>query len=231
MNLAIMQPYLFPYLGYYQLAYCSDMFIFYDDVNYIKGGYINRNNILTKNGKLLITLPVEQASSFKKINELNFSSNVKKILTTIYQSYSKAPLFNDVYPIIEKTLKDKNRNVANITSNSIINFFKYLNIDFNYCFSSELEYDKSLDAKQKIYEMCDIYQANRYINTIGGKKLYDKSEFKLKGIDLLFINNNSRNYQQFNNNGGFIGNLSIIDLLMNIQPNDIIYLLKEHYFE
>ncbi|QHZ87663.1 WbqC family protein [Proteus mirabilis] len=78
MRLAVMQPYLFPYIGYYQLAYYADKFIFYDDVNYIKGGYINRNNILTKNGLQMFTLPVNKASSFKKINELYFQDNTKK---------------------------------------------------------------------------------------------------------------------------------------------------------
>ncbi|HCR3455045.1 TPA: WbqC family protein, partial [Proteus mirabilis] len=98
MILAVMQPYLFPYIGYYQLAYHSDMFIFYDDVNYIKGGYINRNNILTKNGPQLFTLPVKKASSFKKINELFYQEDTRKILTSISQAYSKAPYFTSVFP-------------------------------------------------------------------------------------------------------------------------------------
>ncbi|MCX3071631.1 WbqC family protein [Providencia stuartii] len=227
MILAVMQPYLFPYIGYYQLAYHSDMFIFYDDVNYIKGGYINRNNILTKNGKQLFTVPINHASSFKKINELEFSSNVKKTLATIQQAYSKAPNFNNVYPIIENILISNNRNVAKMASNSIIDIFKYLDIPFMYEYSSNIDYNHELDAKNKLYNFCKLYGANKYTNTPGGKALYNKDEFKDKGIELSFIETNNISYKQFNNDN-FEKNLSIIDLLMNLKKENIIELLGDY---
>lgn len=224
MILAVMQPYLFPYIGYYQLAYHADMFIFYDDVNYIKGGYINRNNILTKNGKLLFTVPVNQASSFKKINELEFSSNIKKVLATIQQAYSKAPNFNAVYPMIEKILLSEDRNVAKIASNSIIEIFNYLEIPFKYEFSSNIDYDRELDAKNKLFSFCKLYNAQKYTNTPGGRSLYNKDEFKSKNIELTFIETDDITYTQFNNEK-FESNLSIIDLLMNLNKEQIIKLL------
>ncbi|WP_426578381.1 WbqC family protein [Xenorhabdus stockiae] len=224
MILAVMQPYLFPYIGYYQLAYHCDEFIFYDDVNYIKGGYINRNNILTKNGKQLFTIPVNQASSFKKINELEFSNNVKKVLVTIQQAYSKAPYFDAAYPIIEKILLSENRNVAKITSNSIIEIFNYLELPFKYEFSSNIDYDRGLDAKNKLFSFCKLYNAQKYTNTMGGKSLYNKDEFKNKNIELSFIETGNIIYTQFNSDK-FESNLSIIDLLMNVDKEKIIKLL------
>jgi len=230
MILAVMQPYLFPYIGYYQLAYHSDKFIFYDDVNYIKNGYINRNSILTKNGRQLFTIPVNKASSFTKINELEFNDNVKKVLTSLYQAYSKAPYFSQIYPIVEEILNSANRNVANIASNSIIEVFKYLNVDLSYAFSSSLEYDRSQSAKDKLYQLCNIYNADHYTNTIGGQALYDKSEFLEQNIKLQFIKSQSFNYKQFNSNE-FEANLSMIDVLMNISPEEIITLLGMYYVE
>lgn len=229
MILAVMQPYLFPYLGYYQLAYHSDMFIFYDDVNYIKGGYINRNNILTRNGKQLFTIPINHASSFKKINELEFSNNIKKVLLTIQQAYSKAPNFNIIYSIIERVLSSNNRNVAKIASNSIIEVFEYLNIPFEYESSSNIDYDRELDAKNKLYSFCKLYNAQVYTNTPGGKHLYDKNEFKAKNIELNFIEMSNISYTQFNNENKFESNLSIIDLLMNEDKEQIIKLLGAYY--
>ncbi|HFQ2072142.1 TPA: WbqC family protein [Providencia stuartii] len=227
MILAVMQPYLFPYIGYYQLAYHSDLFIFYDDVNYIKGGYINRNNILTKNGKQLFTVPINHASSFKKINELEFSNNVKKVLATIQQAYSKAPNFDTVYPIIENILLSKNRNVAKMTSDSIIEVFKYLEVPFKYQFSSQLDYNRELDSKNKLYSFCKLYNANKYTNSPGGKVLYSKEEFKNEGIELNFIETNNISYKQFNTDS-FEKNLSIIDLLMNLPKQQVLYLLDEY---
>lgn len=222
MKLAVMQPYLFPYIGYYQLAYCSDMFIFYDDVTYIKNGYINRNSILTKNGRQLFTLPVNKASSFTLIKDLEFSKNEKKILSSIQQAYSKSPYFSDVYPIIEKVFKSENRNVAYMTSQSIIEIFKYLEVEFKYTYASLVEYDNTQDAKNKLYQFCDIFNSNEYINTIGGKDLYKKDEFIKQGIELRFISSCEFEYNQFNNNSDFESNLSMIDILMNESKKDII---------
>ena len=161
-----MQPYLFPYIGYYQLAYQSDMFIFYDDVTYIKNGYINRNSILTKNGVQLFTLPVNKASSFSLIKDLLFSDNTKKVLSSISQAYSKAPYFEAVYPMLENIFLSKNRSVAYIASQSIIQVFNYLGLEFNYIYSSLIDYDRSEDARGKLYQFCDIFNADRYTNSI-----------------------------------------------------------------
>ena len=76
MKLAIMQPYLFPYLGYYQLFFASDKFIFYNDVNYIKQGWINRNNILVNKAIYMFTIPLKNAGSFSKINEIDSVENM-----------------------------------------------------------------------------------------------------------------------------------------------------------
>ena len=67
-KLGIMQPYFFPYIGYWQLMNAVDTYVVYDDVAYIKGGWINRNNILMNCAKNLITIPLKDASSFKNIN-------------------------------------------------------------------------------------------------------------------------------------------------------------------
>ncbi|MEZ2686029.1 WbqC family protein [Proteus vulgaris] len=221
MKLAVMQPYLFPYIGYYQLAYCSDLFIFYDDVNYIKKGYVNRNNIATKNGVFLFSLPIKQASQNKLINELYFTEETKKILLTIEMSYSKSKYFHDIYPLIESIFNNKKRNVSNITSLSIIKVFEYLSLDFNYNFSSSIDYDRKNSAQEKIYDLCKINNSKQYINAVGGIDLYDKEEFQKRNIKLGFIKPSITNYPQINSST-FIGNLSMIDILMNCSKDEII---------
>jgi len=93
-----MQPYVFPYIGYFQLIELADVFVFYDDVNFIKQGWINRNNVLANNKSLLFTIPLNKISSFVKINEVIINENFfnkwqNKFLRTIEQSYKKAPFF------------------------------------------------------------------------------------------------------------------------------------------
>jgi hypothetical protein len=110
MNISIMQPYFFPYLGYFQMVQSANKFIFYDDVNYIKGGWVNRNRIIINSKATMITLPLDNASSFRQINEIRLNNYPGKLLKTIKQAYCKATYFNQVFPIIEDLFfKDEQR--------------------------------------------------------------------------------------------------------------------------
>ena len=104
MTLAIMQPYLFPYIGYWQLINAVDTFVIYVDVNFIKQGYININSILSNGKSQVITMELIDASSNKLINEIEVGNNREKLLKTIKQNYTKAPSFDKVYPIIENII-------------------------------------------------------------------------------------------------------------------------------
>lgn len=212
MILAVMQPYIFPYLGYYQLAYHSDKFVFYDNVNFIKGGFINRNYILSQGQSQLFTLPVENASSFTKINQLSFTKNRKKVIRSIEQSYSKAPFFKEVMPLVGDILGSEEHNVAALCRESISRVFDYLSMDFEHQLASDLHYDYEASAQDKLYALCKLYGADHYCNLAGGKILYDKAEFKKRGINLSFLQMNQVTYPQGKND--FVSQLSIIDLLM-----------------
>ncbi|MFT6986924.1 MAG: hypothetical protein ACJAT7_002774 [Psychromonas sp.] len=226
MILAVMQPYLFPYLGYYQLAYHSDKFIFYDDVNFIKGGFINRNNILANGQKQLFTVPVEKASSFSKINELHFVANRKKILRSIEQNYRKAPNFEAVMPLISQIFSAKETQVARLCRDSVLAVFNYLAIELDYSFSSELDYDKSASAAEKLYAMCSLNNADKYCNMKNGEVLYKKEQFKAKNIELSFLEISNLSYPQGKHD--FVSHLSIIDVLMWNAKDDVKKLLQKY---
>lgn len=214
MKLGIMQPYFFPYLGYWQLINAVDTYVVYDDVAYIKGGWINRNNILVNEKANLITLSLENSSSFKNINEINIiknGKNAEKIVKTIQMAYKKAPFFNQVMPILENLLL-KNDKIANLNYNSILEINKYLKINTNIILSSSLSKDNSLKAQDKVIHINKLLGSDTYINAIGGQELYDREEFKREGIELKFLKMNDIKYTQFKNQ--FVQNLSIIDVLM-----------------
>ena len=226
MSYAVMQPYLFPYLGYYQLVNSVNTFVFYDDVNFIKRGYINRNNILSNGKSLRFTIPVINASQNKLINELSFDKNVKKILKTIEQSYKKAPYFEHVFPLVESVLNNENRRVDHLCAKSISVVFDYLGINKDFYFSSELEYNRDLSAADKLIAMADVLKSSDYINSPGGKSLYNKEYFAKKEISLSFIEIEKYEYSQ--NTGEFIPHLSMIDVLMWNSKVQIIELLTKY---
>ena len=227
MKLAIMQPYFFPYLGYWQLINAVDKYVVYDDVAYIKGGWINRNNILVNGNPTLITLPLEKSSSFKKINEISIVNNdiIKdKLLKTVQMAYKKAPFFEDVMYMISDLLKH-NSNIARLNYNTILKINEYLNINTEIILSSELQKDDSLKSQDKVIHICKELYADNYINAIGGQKLYSKEEFTKHNIKLNFIKMNELKYTQFNND--FVPNLSIIDVLMFNSPEQIKEMLDD----
>lgn len=215
MKLAIMQPYFFPYIGYFQLINAVDKFVFYDDVNFIKNGWINRNQINLNGERKYVTVALRGASSFKKINEVQTAGNCNKLLKTIEQSYSKAPYFNIVFPIVEKTLKnvDSNSFISDIAEFSVKATSMYLGINTNFEKSSKrFQQTTILSKSQRLIEICNQCNARIYINSIGGLKLYNREYFQKKKIDIYFLKSMENTYQQYGKS--FVSNLSIIDVMM-----------------
>lgn len=214
MKLGIMQPYFFPYIGYWQLINAVDKYVVYDDVTYIKGGWISRNNILLNNSKHMLTLPLVSPSSFKKINEIDITKEIKmkeKVIKTIKTAYLKAPYYKDIIPFIER-LFDSNTNIAMLNYNAILEINNYLEITTEVLLSSAIEKDNSLKGQDKVLHINKVLGADIYINAIGGKKLYSKDKFEEKNIKLFFLQTGDIKYKQYNDE--FIPNLSIIDVLM-----------------
>jgi len=226
MKLGIMQPYFFPYIGYFQLINAVNQFIIYDDVNYIKQGWINRNRILIDGKPSYITLPLSEASSFKKIIEIKIKINPKKLLRTITQSYKKAPYFFNVFPLIEDILTFDEQNLAKFVSNSILKVSNYLDINTSFISSSEMQIGNELKGKDRVIFLCNLLNANYYYNTIGGIDLYSKEEFSTHGIKLSFIKTKEITYKQFDDT--FVPNLSIIDVMMFNSKDEIKKMLNEY---
>jgi len=212
MKIGIMQPYFLPYIGYFQLIKSVDTYVIYDDVNFIKGGWINRNRILLNGGEFMINVPMQGASAFKKINEINLGKITPKLFSTIEQAYRKAPYFKEVLPVIIDILNFETANLSTFISNSIVLIAQYLDIKTEIILSSEISKDIALKSQNKVIEICEILGATEYHNAIGGKELYGKSQFAKKNIELKFLKTNPIVYNQFNND--FIPWLSILDVMM-----------------
>ncbi len=226
MTLAIMQPYLFPYIGYWQLINAVDTFVIYDDVNFIKQGYINRNSILSNGKSQQFTLELIGASSNKLIKEIEIGNNVNKILKTIKQSYIKAPPFENVIILLEEILTNKEKNLAKYIGYSLEKISQYLEINTNFVYSNNIKKDINLKAQDKIIDICKNLNARKYINTIGGQELYNKEIFKENGIELNFLKTELVEYKQFKND--FVPYLSIIDILMFNSKDEIKNMLNSY---
>ncbi len=226
---AVMQPYFFPYIGYYQLAYEVEKFVFFDDVNYIKKGYINRNSILMNGALHQFTIPVVGVSQNKKINQHFYVGDFSQFLEKITIAYKGAPCFNEIFPIIQEAALSGNLNVAEKNAASIKLVFDYLDLDRSFSFSSDVQNDPPLKGQARIIDLCRNINVNNYVNAIGGRELYSQEDFGNEKMDLKFIKSDLQSYPQSSDN--FVPNLSMIDVLMWCQKEEVIAKLQEYSLE
>jgi hypothetical protein len=214
-KLAIMQPYIFPYIGYFQLINAVDKFVILDDVNYINKGWINRNKILSNGSEHLFTIPLKEASQNRLINEIELSDDSKwagKFLKTIQFNYKRAPFFETVFPVIERIILNSEKSLSLFIYDSIIKINSYLDINTTLILTSALYQNRNLKGQDRILDICIREKASTYINPIGGTKLYSKEMFSENMIELHFLNTKPIKYIQFGDE--FVHLLSIIDLMM-----------------
>jgi len=216
MTAVIMQPYFLPYIGYFQMMKCADVFVVYDNIQFSKGGWINRNRILSNGKDVFITLPLKKDSDYLDIRERSlsdtFQTERESILRRIEGSYKKAPHFKNVFPIAEEILRYNDANLFKFLINSIKTINDYLMIDTKIIISSSLDMDHSLKSEERVIETCKTLDADNYINPIGGLELYSKDRFNDAGINLTFLKTSDFIYNQFENI--FIPYLSILDVMM-----------------
>ena len=228
MTIGIMQPYIFPYIGYFQLINRVDKFIVYDDGAYINKGWINRNNILINGKASMFTLPLINASQNRLINEIetdNLEAWSRKFFKTIEQSYKKAPFYQETLAILTKVFQSNTANIAGLCTESLKTTCQYLGIDTEIIPGSVIYNNTHLKAQERILDICIQEKADHYINPIGGMAIYDKQLFADNKILLNFIKSKPIHYKQFNHE--FVPWLSIIDLLMFCSVEAIHDYLKE----
>jgi hypothetical protein len=215
-TIAMMQPYLFPYLGYFQLIAAADVFVLGDDLQYIRSGWVNRNRILCNGEAKLITFPLKRDRYELPINQRqlsdSFDDEANRLLNIIKQSYAKAPYFAQVMPLLERLLRFPTRHLASYIEHSIREMCGYLHIDTPILRGSDLDIGTPTDKQDRVLKIVQAFSCDRCLNPIGGIELYDSDYFADNGIALRFFKMDSIAYRQFK--GEFIANLSIIDVLM-----------------
>jgi hypothetical protein len=238
MSLGAMQPYLFPYLGYFQLMNCVQTYVFCGNLQYIKRGWVNRNRVFTdfkKNETGYFTFSVTRDDYRKNINQRYYSSLKKdcdKLRNILFQNYKRASYFEEAYGVIDKALQFQNENVAYFNMNACYLIAQYLEITSNITCTDIIEDEAfinkfyELDYEQRVIFLCDYFGEDYYINAIGGMPLYHRNIFADRNMMLGFIKMEDISYRQFDNE--HISNLSIIDVMMHNHVEDIKRLLAKY---
>ncbi|MCK5116111.1 MAG: WbqC family protein [Candidatus Aegiribacteria sp.] len=233
-TIAIMQPYFFPYLGYFSLIKHTDYFIVFDEVQYIRKGWMNRNRILApekpNGGWQYISLPIQKAHREALISDIYINNNIlwkDKLLHQLEHYRKKAPYFAEVTLFLSQTLNTNENSIAHLNAHLLDSVCEYLSIPFNYTISSEMDFPEMTvnhpgDWALNISKYLNV---STYINPSGGKEIFPKEDWNTHGINLRFLTSNLPSYSQRREES--IMGLSIIDIMMFNNSEDISVMLDD----
>ena len=232
-TLGMMQPYFFPYLGYWQLMNLVDEYIIYDDVNFIKRGWIHRNRIKMNQGAVQFSISIRKVSQNKKINELYLNMNDDsrdKLLLTFQCAYSKAPYYEEVAALLKDILYCGKENLAAFLAYANRKTAEYMGITTKILSATEMGLDHRHHGQDRILDVCKDRGIERYIIAIGGKELYDQESFSKINCELKFLRmDEDIHYPQ--GKGTFLPSLSILDVLVYNSQEEVKDLLARYRLE
>ncbi len=221
-KIAILQPGYLPWLGFFEQVYVSDVFVIYDDVQYDKQGWRNRNRIKTGNGVKWVTVPVNfRFKEYPLTNEVEIDNSVnwkKKHLLTIKQNYSKAPFYKRYINIFEGAYSREWQYLVDIDLYFITEFARCLGLN-----NKKIVRSSSLNVRgnrvERLVTFCQIFKANIFYEGAAGRNYINIKDFEAQGIKVEFQDYNHPVYNQLH--GDFVPYLSVIDLLFNLGPESL----------
>ncbi|MGV3526283.1 MAG: WbqC family protein [Candidatus Sericytochromatia bacterium] len=221
-QIVIMQPYLWPYLGYFQLIHACEDFVFLDDATYRPRGWIHRNVILHKGQALRFTLPASKASQNKRICDIPALVTPhwrRQFYRMLKHTYARAPFYPQTIELLMSVLAVEGLSLADIACASVETVAAQLGLKRHFARSSQaLPNYLHLKSPERLFALCRHWGAGRYVNAAGGRALYAAEDFAAQSLDLLFLESEKRAYPQLQS--PFVPNLSVIDFLMYVLPDD-----------
>jgi len=218
MKLAIMQPYFFPYIGYWQLIHATDTFVLFDDAQYMRHGWVNRNRILKPGGGwqyILVPLAKHVAKeSIKNVHAHPEEKWKERIIAQLAHYKRKARYFDEINQMVSEILFSGNeQSIAAINFATIVKLCAYLDVKKEIIQSSEQNFDYADvgDAGEWALRIGEQMGATEYINPAAGAVLFSQEKFSSSNIKLSFLTPHEIVYSQ---RGVFEPSMSIIDVLM-----------------
>ncbi|MFT6896477.1 MAG: hypothetical protein ACJA13_000879 [Paraglaciecola sp.] len=234
MKIAIMQPYLFPYIGYFQLINYADKWVVFDDVQFISKGWINRNRILHPEPEKewqYITVPLEKHSRESKIIDVKINNHLRwkdEFLGKLTSYKRKAPYYSETVDFVRYCLEQPPSTLSKWVEGTLSKTCNYLNIPFDCSVFSEMAINTNSveHAGQWALEITNGMGGAEYVNPAGGSHIFNENEFIEKNINLRFLSSKLTPYIQ--RRGSFVSGLSIIDVMMWNDKNTIQEMLNDY---
>lgn len=216
MRIGILQPGYLPWLGFFEQIYRSDVFVIYDDVQYDKHGWRNRNRIKTSNGIQWLTVPVivsnENTPLIKDVRIDNKKNWRRKHLLSIKQNYSAAQFFKEYMPLFEEAYAKEWEYLVDIDIYFILKICEILGMaDKKIVRSSDLNIVGG--RIERLINICKLFNADTFYEGASGRNYINEADFAVYGIKVEFQDYRHPVYKQLY--GEFVPYLSIVDLIFN----------------
>jgi len=229
MTISSNQPYFMPYLPYWQLIDCADLFLVGDDFSYRKSSWIPRNRILVNGRVQFFRIELRHQSSNTLIRDMEIvPPDLSVKLRTLEMAYHKAPCFAEGYALCERVLRFPSGNLCEFLTASIKEVCKYMYIDTPIGFTSDVPGNSEFRNKERIYHLCKYYGADTYVNATGGQALYDYDGFRSHGLRLAFLRTEIPAYKQLSDR--FVPGLSVMDAVMFLSREQLRDMLDKRSF-
>ena len=220
-TVVVLQPSYLPWLGYFDQMARADDFVYYDDVQFDKHGWRNRNQIKGQAGAQWLTVPVLTKDRFgQSIAEIRINNDSpwgRKHVAALRQNYARAPFFKEVFPPIEEVLSRRWEALVDLVlaSNEVLRRLLGL--------STPLHRSSTLGIgggqTDRLVSLCRRFGATRYVSGSSARDYLDEAQFRAAGIRLEYQDYRHPTYPQLH--GEFVGHLSVVDLLMNCGRNGL----------
>jgi hypothetical protein len=224
---AVMQPYFFPYIGYFQLMSQCDTFVVFDDVQYVDHRWMNRNRILLNGKSAWLTYPVERGPLAGSIRDRLYVARDQDrldVLNKLHEAYRRAPNYEPVRALVQSCLDFESRSVSAFNANLLEAVARAIGLRSTMKFASDFGIDPSLRGEDRVLAVCAALGAREYVNSIGGVSLYSSENFDRRGVTLRFLKGEAVQYRQFG--AEFVPSLSIIDALMFTDESELADMLS-----
>ena len=217
-----MQPYFIPYIGYFQLIDSVDHFVIADNYQFTKQSWLNRNRLLTNGSPTYYSIALKKSSDFVSISEKLIADDFDYdyLLRKFSNSYAKRPYYHQAHKILLKVFSHNATSLLELNRLAIHYICDYLEIQTEIHLISQLNVDVNLNRNEKIYSACALFGVKEYVNAPGGRDIYTRDTFEARNLILKFLRPNIVEYDQGSSN--FIDQLSIIDLIANLDKGEII---------
>ena len=208
-----MQPYFYPYLGYFHLANAVDILVLTDNYKFTKQSWINRNRILSEKRIEYLSIPLMKSPDTSRIDEKRIAHDFKPkdLRNKLHNSYHLSPNFEGLCEVLNPENFLPNSNLFEVLESSLKTTLNYLGIQTKILRTSDFQFPEYFKGTDKILQMCSELNASEYSNLSGGKSLYSFADFNSAGVKLSFVNSKFTEYNQ--NGESFTSGLSIIDVI------------------